>query len=38
LNHEDRGTPGTPDGDRLAALAAVVEEYEAQHFPLTRSA
>jgi HTH-type transcriptional regulator/antitoxin HigA len=26
--------PDTPDGDRLAAFAALVEEYEGQHFPL----
>lgn len=24
----------TPDGDRLEALAAIVEAYEAEHFPL----
>jgi len=26
--------PGTPDGDRLEMLATLIEEYEAQHFPL----
>ncbi len=29
--------PGTPDGDRLAAHADLIEAYEAQHFPLDRS-
>ena len=26
--------PGTPDGDRLEALSALIERYEAEHFPV----
>lgn len=26
--------PGTPGGDRLAILAALVQAYEARHFPI----
>jgi len=28
--------PGTPDGTRLAILTALIEQYEARHFPLER--
>jgi HTH-type transcriptional regulator / antitoxin HigA len=28
--------PGTPDGDRLDVLSALIEHYEARHFPLDR--
>lgn len=27
--------PGTPDGDRLGALAAQVQTYETKHFPIS---
>ncbi|WP_070967971.1 hypothetical protein [Vibrio sonorensis] len=26
--------PGTPEGDELESLAALVEEYEEKHFPI----
>ena len=28
--------PGTPDGERLDTLAALVEAYEAEHYPLIK--
>jgi HTH-type transcriptional regulator / antitoxin HigA len=28
--------PGTPEGDRLEVLSALVEHYEAEHFRLER--
>lgn len=29
----DASEPGSPEGDELEKLAALVEEYEAKHFP-----
>ncbi len=30
----NRAAPNTPEGDRLEVLAALVEHYEAEHFPI----
>lgn len=30
----DAAEPGTPEGDELERLAALVEEYEEKHFPI----
>lgn len=30
----DVAEPGTPEGDELERLAALVEEYEEKHFPI----
>lgn len=30
----DLAEPGTPEGDELERLAALVEEYEEKHFPI----
>ncbi len=30
----DAAEPGTPEGDELESLAALVEEYEEKHFPI----
>ncbi|HEY9346004.1 MAG TPA: hypothetical protein VIQ53_11880 [Inquilinus sp.] len=31
---EAQPEPGTPDGDRFDVLAALIEDYEAKHYPV----
>jgi len=31
---ETQPEPGTPDGDRFDVLAALIEDYEAKHWPI----